>query len=138
MTKEVVLLFLILPLMAVDGGTLHRTAKEERENLMQDVLGLQNLLTGGQGVNGQAEEATHMSTKSPTPPAKSPTPPTKTPAPPAKSSTPPKQSPRPPPPKSVTVTMTTPPTGGVVTMTSAPSHDDKYVKKIERLLFAIL
>ena len=43
-----------------------------------------------------------------------------------------------PPPYSATVSIPTPPTPGVVTMTSSPAHTDKYLKKIYRLLFAIL
>ena len=81
---------------------------EKNENLIEDLFGIQDLQNGRQVAFSRAREAADMST---------------------------------PITQSVTVTTApppTPPTPGAVTVTSSPSHANKYLKKIERLLFAIL
>ena len=110
MTKKAKLLFWFIPLVAVHCARLPRPEKEG--DLIQDLLGIQSLQDDGKS----------DSDKQPLPPTEVP-PPT---MPPMKSAT------------ITTATPPTPPTPGVVTVTSAPSHDNKYMKKIERLLFAIL
>ena len=110
MTKSAKLLFWLIQLVAVHCATLPRS--EKAGDLIQDLMGIQSLQDDGRGDSNKKIDTLNDITARRTPPMKSS--------------------------KITTVTPPTPPTPGVVTMTSAPSHDNKYMKKIERLLFAIL